>query len=189
MQESSPNARLLAALAYAFSYPERGIEETLTPLKALADEVEGTAGSTRLNSLFEASRCFANQTAEKLAYTRLFIGSLKMEAPPYASYYLSESHTLNGKAAAEVAATYHRFGLQLDDREKAPADHLRYMLHFLALLAARYEETGDDAFVETYQDFRDAYIAPWYGMFRSLVNKNAEEPYYPELASLIEDAL
>ena len=183
-----PSSKMLAALACAFSYPRDGIGDTLAPLQELVQGL-GEEESACFDKLFEASRGFADETAEKLAYTRLFIGSFKMEAPPYASFYLSENGTLNGRAAAEVAAVYRQFGLELDDAEHAPADHLRYLIHFLALLAARYEQTGSEAFAEAYRDFRDAYITPWYGSFYALVDDYAEDSYYPELVSLIERML
>ena len=164
-------ADMLAALARAFSYPWDGIAATLSPA------VEGRLG--------ELAAQFPDRTAEQLAYTRLFIGSFKMEAPPYASYYLEEDHTLNGQAAVEVAAVYAQFGLELDSKEFAPADHLRYLLSFLALLAQRYEETGEEAFAEAYADFRDEYVLSWIDQFQTLVDKYAEDAYYPALVALI----
>ena len=175
-------ANMLAALSHAFAYPWNGIAGTLStgesvPLAPLAELEKLAAGE------------FADRTAEQLAYTRLFIGSFKMEAPPYASYYLEEDHTLNGRAAVEAAAVYAQFGLELDSKEFAPADHLRYLLAFLALLAQRYEETGEEAFAEAYADFRDEYVLSWIDQFQELVDKYAEDAYYPALVALIVDVL
>lgn len=169
------SANMLEALARAFSYPWDGVAEALSPV------VEGRLGGMAAQ--------FADRTAEQLAYTRLFIGSFKMEAPPYASYYLEEDHTINGRAAVEVEAVYRQFGIQLDAREFAPADHLRYLLSFLYLMAARFEETGEPAFAEAYADFRDEYLLTWVDQFQALVEKYAEAPYYPALVALIVDVL
>lgn len=184
-------SKLLSACAGAFSYPDQGIAATLEPLALACND--GWHIPPKIESdvkaVLDASHHFSDGTAEKLAYTRLFTGSLRMEAPPYASYYMTDDRTLNGRVAVEVGAVYNQFGLQLESREIAPADHLRYMLSFLSLLAARYEETGEEAFVDAFRDFRDAYIAPWFGQFQELVDKNAEEPYYPALVKLIGDVL
>ena len=184
-------SKLLNACASAFSYPDQGIEATLEPLVLGCEDGWHTPPQIEsdIKAVLDASRLFSDETAEKLAYTRLFIGSLHMEAPPYASYYMTDDRTLNGRVAVEVEAVFNQFGLQLDSSEIAPADHLRYMLSFLSLLAARYEETGEDAFSEAYRDFRDAYITPWFCQFQDLVDKNAEEPYYPALVKLIRDVL
>lgn len=177
-------SNLLAALSQAFSYPVNGMEQTTAALRAL-DPDSFPAYAPLIRSTIERSRQFDSRTAEQLAYTRLFIGSMRMEAPPYASYYLEEGHTLFGQAAVEVETVYNEFGLQLDSKEIAPADHLRYLLAFLSLLAKRYEETGEQAFAEVYADFRDEYILTWIDDCKTLVDRCAEEPYYPALMRLI----
>lgn len=189
---SLPCAGLLKGAAAAFAYPEGGISSTLTELRdGLA--AEGAALSAELHGalrrVLEASGCFHDGVEGKLAYTRLFIGSLKMEAPPYASYYLEEGRLLNGAVSVEVRSVYEQFGLQLAPDEVAPADHLRYLLSFLYLLAARFEETGEGAFAEAYEDFRDLYVLSWYPRFQALVEQHAEHPYYPALVSFIGMAL
>ena len=126
---------------------------------------------------------------KQLAYTRLFIGSFHMEAPPYASYYLDPGRLVNGKTTVEVQAVYRQFGLRLAPREFEPPDHLRFLLAFLALLARRFEETGDAAFSEAYVDFRDLYVTSWMAPFRELVERSAEEPYFPALVALVVDVL
>lgn len=183
-----PSSKLLNALAQAFAYPWNGLAETTAELRALE---AGDAGghAEQVAELLSAAERFEDRTAEQLAYTRLFIGSFKMEAPPYASYYLEKSHTLNGRAAVEVASVYRQFGIELDAREFAPADHLRYLLSFLYLMAARYEETGEEAFAEAYADFRDMYVLTWIDECKALVDKFAEAPYYPALMGLIVDVL
>ena len=183
-----PPSRLLQALADAFSYPWNGIEETTAGLRALGGADAGDYAQG-VQDVLSASRCFEDRTAEQLAYTRLFIGSFKMEAPPYASYYLEEDHTINGEAAVEVADVYRQFGIELEAREFAPADHLRYLLSFLYLMAARYEETGEEAFAEAYADFRDDYLLTWIDECKERVDRYAEAPYYPALVGLIVSVL
>ncbi len=179
-----PAPALLDALSRAFAYPVNGVDETTAALRAL--DAEARSGFERLiDEALGASGGFVDRTAEQLAYTRLFIGSLKMEAPPYASYYLEEEHILNGRAAVEVSAIYRQFGLELGPGEIAPPDHLRFLVAFLALLAGRWQETGEEAFAEAYADFRDEYVLLWIDACLDLVRRNAEEPYYPALMALI----
>ena len=178
-----PSAALLGALSKAYSYPGEGIEETMEGLKALE---AGDCGECfdDVQQVIEAGRAFATRTDGHLAYTRLFIGSFKMEAPPYASYYLDGEHLLAGKTSAEVRGVYRQFGIELSDDEKAPADHIRYLLAFLALMARRWEETGAEAFAEAYGDFRDAYVRPWVRSFEGLVDAHADGEFYRKLAAL-----
>lgn len=192
LNDTPAPSTLLNACAQAFSYPDDGIAATLESLSLVWESGDATLSKDikeDIVKVVESSAQFEDETAEKLAYTRLFIGSLKMEAPPYASYYMTDNHTLNGRVAIEVDAVYKQFGIQLGEKEIAPADHLRYMLSFLSLLAARFEETGENAFAEAYSDFRDAFILPWYDRFQQLVEANADAPYYPALVQLIQDVL
>lgn len=178
-----PSAALLDALSKAYSYPSEGIEETATALGALAAEDCGGCFDD-VRQVIDASSAFATRVDGQLAYTRLFIGSFKMEAPPYASYYLDGEHLLAGKTAAEVRGVYRQFGIELSADEKAPADHIRFLLAFLALMARRWEETGAEAFAEAYGDFRDAYVRPWVRSFQELVDAYAEDEYYKRLVAL-----
>lgn len=184
---SIPAAALLEALSQAFAYPAAGIDLTLEAL--CSDEVRAFLPAERLDALLTARARFLDRTAEQLAYTRLFIGSFHMEAPPYASYYLDPGRRVNGKTAAEVEAVYRQFGLCLAPQEFEPPDHLRFLLAFLALLARRFEETGDAAFSEAYADFRDLYVTSWMSPFRELVERSAEGPYFPTLLALVIDVL
>ena len=181
---SVANSKLLSALSQAFRYPIGGIAETTAALEAL-DVREFPAYAQLIADALETSRRFDSQTAAQLAYTRLFIGSMRMEAPPYPSYYLEEEHTLYGQAAVEVKGIYEQFGIEVDPGEIAPPDHLRYLLAFLSLLARRHEETGEPAFAQAYADFREDYLLSWIDECRKLVDLNAEEPYYPALMALI----
>ncbi len=182
---SIPASSLLEALSQAFAYPATGLADTTMALRAL-DADDFPAFADLLRETLALAGEFESQTDEQLAYTRLFIGSMHMEAPPYASYYLEQEHTLFGQAAVEVEAIYNEFGIQLDSKEIAPPDHLRYLLAFLSLLARRYEETGEVAFAEAYADFRDAYLLTWIDECKALVDRCAEEPrYYPALMALI----
>lgn len=179
-----PPAALLNALSHAFSFPSDGIEDTTRELEALGAHDRGVF-SDDIDELVAAGASVTADTDAQLAYTRLFIGSLKMEAPPYASYYLSEEHLLFGQVTAEVSAIYRQFGIALDSDEKAPADHLRYLLAFLALMARRFEETGELPFAQAYADFRDEYILSWIHQCQALVEKYAEHDYYKLLVALI----
>lgn len=51
-------------------------------------------------------------------------------------------------------------------------------------MARRWEETGAEAFVEAYGDFRDAYVRPWVRSFQELVDAYAEDEYYKRLVAL-----
>lgn len=183
-----PASALLDALWRAFDYPWQGMGETERALGALGVYERGV-NARQIDGVLEAGGRFDDDDAARLEYTRLFIGSFKMEAPPYASYYLDGELQVGGPTTAEVRRIFEQFGLEIGPQEHAPADHLRYLLAFLAQLARRFEETGDEAFAESFADFRDAYVLSWMPPFQRKIEEHARYRYYPMLVSLIVTVL
>lgn len=181
-----PSYALVSALSQAFSYPSHGIDDTIGALRALDDADCGRhAGSVA--DVCAAADELSDDIRAQLAYTRLFIGSFKMEAPPFASYYLDGAHEVEGPTTAKVRAVYRQFGLQLGANEHMPADHLRYLLAFEAQLARHFEETAQPAFAEAFCDFANDYLRSWLPAFSELVSAHAEQSFYRLLACLVVD--
>ena len=98
--KTAPSA-LLKALSAALTYPAQGLESILEPLRCCAGEVSCTAWHAGLVEALAAAEAFTapgaaqpeGAEAAQLEYTRLFIGSFKMCAPPYASYYLDGKYS------------------------------------------------------------------------------------------------
>lgn len=137
-------------------------------------------------------------------YTALFIGSLEMAAPPYASYWLDGAHQLGGPTTTAVERAYRERGMRLKQKRRQPGDHLSTMLEFLfALLrdAAQAAERADAQAAETAaniiaqaHDFFEAYVKPWVGDLSVLVTTGAQMDFYRDLGELlplvvIEDSL
>lgn len=183
---------LLAALSTALMYPVDGLQAALEPLRACAADAVCARYAATLGELLSSAEAFTapgveqpqGAEAAQLEYTRLFIGSFKMYAPPYASYYLDGEHQVQGATTVEVAELYAQFGLELAPGEHECADHIRYLLAFAALLARTYEERGQEEFAEAYRDFVDLYILRWFPELERRVDDCAEFPFYPALLHL-----
>lgn len=203
MQENSGStapvapSSLLAALSAALTYPVSGLQAALAPLRSCAADATCSAYAEQITAVLDAAEAFAapdveqphDAEAAQLEYTRLFIGSFKMYAPPYASYYVDGEHQVYGPTTMEVAQLYEQFGLELSASEHEPADHIRYLLAFAAQLAATYEQRGQEEFAEAYRDFVALYILRWLLEFKQLVDDYAEFPLYPALMRLLVDVL
>ena len=120
-------------------------------------------------------------TAFQLDYTRLFIGSLKMYAPPYASYYIDGDSLLYGPTAAEIENLYAQFGLEIKKDEHDMPDHIRFLLAFLAVLAQGYEKGGERDFALAYADFKSEYFSSWVGDFKQKICESTEYSYFKVL--------
>lgn len=188
---------LLAALSAALTYPASGLQAALAPLRSCAADAACSAYTEQIADVLDAAEAFAalgveqpqGAEAAQLEYTRLFIGSFKMYAPPYASYYVDGEHQVYGPTTMEVAQLYEQFGLALSASEHEPADHIRYLLAFAAQLAATYEQRAQEEFAEAYRDFVTLYILRWLPEFKQLVDDYAEFPLYPALMRLLVDVL
>lgn len=203
MQENSGSiapvapSSLLAALSAALTYPVSGLQAALAPLRSCVADDACSAYAEQITAVLDAAQAFAAHGVEQphgaeaaqLEYTRLFIGSFKMYAPPYASYYVDGEHQVYGPTTMEVAQLYGQFGLELSAGEHEPADHIRHLLAFAAQLAATYEQRGQEEFAEAYRDFVALYILRWLPEFKQLVDDYAEFPLYPALMRFLVDVL
>lgn len=190
---SVPPSCLLEALSAVFTYPAQGLETSLQLLEACAHDGACATWLDGVDGVLKAAQTFKTADAEgsaefeavQLEYTRLFIGSFKMYAPPYASYYLDEGGQVQGPVAFEVEALYGEFGLQLGCDEHDCPDHLRYLLAFSALLMREYEQSSESAFAEAFHDFAAMYLLSWLPRFQRLVERHAHATLYPAAVRLL----
>ncbi|MDO4291244.1 MAG: molecular chaperone TorD family protein [Eggerthellaceae bacterium] len=139
--------------------------------------------------------------ALQVDYTALFIGSFKMWAPPYASYYLDGEGQLGGETTGRVERAYREGGRALSQERKQPGDHAAVMCEFLfdllrrsaqAAEAGRAEEAA--ALEARAASFHATYLASWMHPFARLICDHAGTSFYRALGELVplavvEDAL
>lgn len=180
-------AALLEVLARLWDYPESG-----DSVSAELARMRQNAGLTRyedaLCGLEDAFRAYEKSTEtvvgahlSQLDYTRLFIGSFKMYAPPYASYYLDGADQIFGPTAVAVEDLYAQFGLEIKSDEHDMPDHIRYLLVFMSLLARAFEQTGSRDMALAYEDFKQEFLDSWSAEFSEKVHTYTEYAFYPAL--------
>lgn len=196
-----PKAAVLSALSTLWTYPKAGIEAYKSVLSNGA-ECAGSSDGTGNGAISGSSENFAadfaqlleafdaytastetivGSTAFELDYTRLFIGSLKMYAPPYASYYIDGDALLYGPTAAEIDEIYAQFGIEIKRDEHDMPDHIRFLLAFMSMLVAAYEKTEKRDFALAYADFKSEYFSTWVEQFRSKIEESTQYPYFKAL--------
>lgn len=120
-------------------------------------------GETRVNALWEH-------------YIPLFeVG--KVDAPPYASVYLSDSALIMGNEAFAVKRFYETSGYALGEKPEQLPDHIAVELEFMALLARDGEET-------LITDFRNNHLLPF---LKHIIPRivESEKPFYSTVAKLL----
>lgn len=182
---------LLEELSHLWEYPEKGASGMRVKLQEIAGENACSTWSSEWEQLLndlgaynESDENIVGADAMQLDYTRMFIGSFRMYAPPYASYYLDGERQIYGPTTVEIEDLYAQFGIELKEEEHDMPDHVRFLLAFMSLLAGSYEAKGNIEFAYAYADFRETYVASWLPLFEARLGKYAEYPFYRSLATL-----
>lgn len=81
-------------------------------------------------------------------FNRLFVGPMKLAAPPYASVYMEPEPQLMGQVTLEVRNLYRKLGIAVPQEGQMPDDHIAYELDAMLMLthlAAVAADGGLDA--------------------------------------------
>lgn len=180
---------LLEGLARLWGYPEDAdaLSTQLACMKQSPELQEYAAAISELEHALgaykESTETVVGAHLSQLDYTRLFIGSFKMYASPYASYYIDGADQVFGPTAVAVEDLYAQFGLEIKAEEHDMPDHIRYLLMFLSLLARAYEQTDSRDMALAYEDFKQEFLDSWSSQFAERVHTYTEYAFYPALIS------
>ena len=115
-----PPAALLNGLSSLWRYPWKGLDAMESVLDELStnESLKGYAGKldalkNDLAAYNDPDETIVGADAVQLEYTRMFIGSFRMYAPPYASYYMDGEGQMYGPTAVAVEDLYAQFGLEI----------------------------------------------------------------------------
>ena len=182
----APSA-LLEKLSGLWKYPESA-DAVATELSRMEGDAalagyreEIAALESAFSSYAESDEVVVGADLMQLDYTRLFIGSFKMYAPPYASFYLDGADQIFGPTAVAVEDLYAQFGLQIKDDEHDMPDHIRYLLTFMALLAKAFEQTGSKDAACAYEDFKQEFLDPWSAQFSEKIHTYTDYGFFKSL--------
>jgi TorA maturation chaperone TorD len=131
----------------------------------------------------------------KVDYTRLFIGSKELIAPPYESGYLSEPPQEFQEQTLQVRSWYRRYDLEPKKFYKEPDDHIGLETTFIAHLAqlglAALEVEDTERFqsiLDAQRGFLNDHLLIWGPHWCGLVIKNAQTDFYKGAALLLRGA-
>ena len=121
-------------------------------------------------------------------YEQLFVGPGQVPCPPYESFWREDvpidiRRTLMGPCTAELKGLYQQLGLQVSSGSCELPDHVAIELEALAY-ALSGEATGQVA-----RRLFNEHLGRWLPRLCRAVAKEAESPFYRELAALTLDWL
>ncbi len=127
-----------------------------------------------------------------LEFARLFIGPAHPPAIPFASFYLSETHSLMTEETMAVRKQYLEAGLALKNLYQMPDDHIAIELDFLYYLTERLLEllengknTETEKFLELRHDFLMDHFVLWAPDFSNRILECSSENFYKGDASFL----
>ena len=127
-----------------------------------------------------------------LEFARLFIGPAHPPAIPFASFYLSETHSLMTEETMAVRKQYLEAGLALKNLYQMPDDHIAFELDFLYYLTERLlalSENGKNTEAEKYlklrHDFLTDHFVLWVPSFANRILESTSEDYFKGAASFL----
>lgn len=142
---------------------------------------------------------FAKQMDEALAnhsdmdilidYSELFVGPLKLLAPPYGSTYLEGQRTVMGDTTINAVKYYRKAGVEMDPDQKDIPDHISVELEFMYFLITKEIEAyrnanRDEALghLTMQNDFIKQHLGAWAPKFAKDIKDGAKNPFYKNLA-------
>lgn len=131
-----------------------------------------------------------NPTLLQEEHTRIFTNPRSMTAPPYASFYLSASGTLNFEVIGALKKTYLEHGFALWEKTLTE-DHVGVELEFLHMLAAQIlQEKSSKKVKQSLKeqlDFLQRHVIIWTPPFCQAIRRGAADgSFYSDLASMFE---
>jgi TorA maturation chaperone TorD len=170
---------------------------------ALPDELpdeseEINAGIKLMASAVKKNKDRLDAWLEELAieYARLFIGPQNPPAVPYASFYLSESHSLMSDETIDVRRRYLEAGMAVKELYSIPDDHAGIEFEFIYYLTQRIIELFEKGqreestrLYETRSDFIKEHMFKWMPLFTNKIYESTTEDFYKGLSMLSSSVL
>ena len=132
----------------------------------------------------------------KEEYTRLFVGPMEMEAPPWESIYVGEEGRLFQESTLKVRDCYRRFGLLPEEYRRVADDSLALELGFMAELAQRsasaFAAADEAALRKTLQgalDFLNEHLLLWVPQLLERMGRTETDLLYPRLTRILNSFL
>jgi len=174
--------------------PDRKLLEGIGKI-SLTSEVEVERGGLRgMRDSVQQNEGRLEEWTDQLSleFARLFIGPAHPSAIPFASFYLSETHSLMTEETLAVRKQYLEADLALKNLHQMPDDHIAIELDFLYYLTARsleLSENGENTETEKYFNLRHAFLMDhfvlWVPGFANRILESTNEEYFKGAASFL----
>jgi len=174
--------------------PDRRLLEGIAKITLTSKEETERGGLKEMRDSVKQKESRLDEWTDQLSleFARLFIGPAHPPAIPFASFYLSGSHSLMTEETIAVRKQYLEAGLALKNLYQMPDDHIAIELDFLYYLTERVLESlenGGDPQAEKYLKLRHEFLMDhfvlWAPAFANRILESTEEDYFKGAASFL----
>ncbi len=174
--------------------PTQELIEGLGRIDLSPMQTDGTDGLALMVEAIKKNEDRTEEWMEELAleFARLFIGPENPPAIPYASFYLSETHSLMTEETIEIRKQYLEAGVAVKNLYRLPDDHIGIEMDFLYYLNKRLlelYEIGLDREAEhslkIRNDFLKGHMVLWVPSFAHKITESTQEDFYKGAASFL----
>ncbi len=174
--------------------PEMDLLEGIGAVVIPSDEQGESSGLKTLIESVRRNRGRLLEWKDELSceFARLFIGPTDAPAVPFASFYLSETHSLMTEETMAVRKQYLEAGLALKNLHQMPDDHIAIELDFLHYLTEKSvelsekgENSGADRYLRMRHHFLTDHFSRWASIFADRILQSTSEDYFKGAAWLL----
>ncbi len=174
--------------------PDRKFLEGIGKVELNSEQETERAGLKGMRDAVEQNESRLSDWNEELSleFARLFIGPVHPPAIPFASFYLSESHSLMTEETMTVRKQYLEAGLALKNLYHMPDDHIAFELDFLYYLTVKSldllenrKNTEAERYLKLRQDFLKDHFLLWAPAFANRILESTSESFYKGAASFL----
>lgn len=174
--------------------PGKNLLEGIGEICLSPEEEAEQAGLKRMSDSVKQNKWRLDEWADQLSleFSRLFIGPAHPPAVPFASFYLSETHSLMSEETMAVRKQYLEAGVALKNLYQMPDDHIAIELDFLYYLTQRSIELIEDEkneeaekFLKLRHDFLSDHFGLWVPAFANRILEFTTDDYFRGAASFL----
>lgn len=133
----------------------------------------------------------ADLLAERVEFSRLFIGPGSLPAPPWESFYTSSEQNLFDEAMYKVREHYHSEDLIYEKENNEPDDHLlleiEFMLHLISQCMNQSDQQQITHYLKKQNEFLMQHLGQWVKQFGEKLAESTKSKLYSGAAYLAAD--
>lgn len=185
MSTNTIRANAYKLISELFKYPEKDLVGWTPVLVETFTEISPELGelASSITQFLEGHNSIDDLQIE---YAKLFVGPYELEAAPYSSVYLDPQGLVMGPSTHQAIEFYTQAGLDPNEENKQPPDHISTELEFMYYLLFNSVKNNDDTQLHLADSFLNQHLSKWVSLFVEKIRENSASSFYQDLGQLLQ---